>query len=77
MWGAFARSALRNRLESRLLYRGAIDNYKYPSDPEHQPYLEPAIEDLLAGRPIGRPETASFGCPVESVYYDLPKPLAS
>jgi peroxiredoxin len=59
----------------RLLYRGAIDNFKYGQDPEHRPYLEPAIEDFLAGREVARPETASFGCPVESVYYDLPKPL--
>ena len=63
--------------DRRLLYRGAIDNFKYPDDPEHEPYLEPAIADFLAGRPIGRAETASFGCPVESVYYDIPKPLGS
>ncbi len=61
--------------QRRLRYRGAIDNFKYPSDPEHQPYLETAIADLLAGREVGRPETASFGCAVESVYYQLPKPL--
>lgn len=53
----------------RLLYRGAIDNFKYPRDPEHEPYLENAIADFLAGRPLARPETPSFGCPIESVYY--------
>ena len=63
--------------ESRLLYRGAIDNFKYPNDPEHVAYLEPAIADFLAERPVGRAETASFGCPLESVYYDIPKPLGS
>ena len=63
--------------ERRLLYRGAIDNFKYPQDAEHVPYLEPAIDDFLAGREVERPETASFGCPVQSVYYDLPKPLSS
>ncbi len=63
--------------ERRLLYRGAIDNFKYPGDAEYLSYLEPAIEDFLAGRPIERPETASFGCAVESVYYGLPKPYAS
>ena len=63
--------------ERRLLYRGAIDNFKYPRDPGYLPYLEPAIDDFLAGRKIRRPETASFGCPVESVYYRLPKPLGS
>ncbi len=60
----------------RLLYRGAIDNFKYPEDPEYQAYLEPAIEAFLAGRPIERVETASFGCAIESVYYVLPAPLA-
>ncbi|MCP3963340.1 MAG: redoxin domain-containing protein [bacterium] len=59
----------------RLLYRGAIDNFKYPADPEHQPYLEAAITAFLAGKAIERQETASFGCAVESVYYGLPKPL--
>jgi|SRR5579872_2242434 len=61
---------------SRILrYRGAIDNFKYPGDPEYVPYLEPAIRQLLAGQPISRPETASFGCAVQSVYYNLPKAL--
>jgi len=59
-----------------LLYRGAIDNFRYPQDSDHQAYLEPAIEAFLAGRPIERPETASFGCAIRSVYYVLPKPLS-
>ena len=59
----------------RLLYRGAIDNFRYPSDPDYQAYLQPAIEAFLAGKPIARAETASFGCAVQSVYYQLPKPL--
>lgn len=63
--------------ERRLLYRGAIDNFKYPDDPEYRPYLALALADFLAGRPIERAETASFGCPVASVYYDIPKPLES
>jgi peroxiredoxin len=58
-----------------LLYRGAVDNYKYPDDPEHVPYLEPALAQFLKGEPIERQETASFGCAVESVYYTLPKAL--
>lgn len=62
--------------ERRLLYRGAVDNYKYKADREYQPYLEPAVEAFLAGRPVERPETASFGCAIQSVYYLLPKPLS-
>lgn len=59
----------------RVVYRGAIDNFRYPGDPEHEPYLEEAITAFLAGREVPRAETPGFGCPVESVYYDLAKPL--
>ncbi len=61
--------------ERRLLYRGAIDNFRLPEDPEYQAYLEPAIKAFLGGKPIERSETASFGCAIESVYYILPKSL--
>jgi peroxiredoxin len=58
-----------------LLYRGAIDNYKYPDDPEYVAHLESAIRQFLGGETIARPETASFGCAIMSVYYILPKAL--
>ena len=58
----------------QLIYRGAIDNFKYPQDPDFVPYLDPAIESFLAGQAPPRAETPSFGCPIESVYYQLPKP---
>lgn len=61
--------------EGKLHYRGAVDNFKYPEDDEFVPYLEPAIADMLAGRPVGRPETASFGCAIQSVYYIMPRSL--
>jgi hypothetical protein len=61
--------------ESRLLYRGAIDNFKYPEDSEYEAYLEPAVESLLARRPVARPDTPSFGCAIASVYYTIPRPL--
>jgi len=61
--------------ERRLIYRGAIDNYKYPEDPEYLGYLEPAIGEFLTGQPVSRTETASFGCAIFSVYYILPKAL--
>ena len=63
--------------QRRLLYRGAIDNFKYAGDREYAPYLEDAIAALRAGRPVARPETPGFGCPIESVYYTLPKPLTT
>jgi len=56
-----------------LLYRGAIDNYKYAGDPEYVAYLEPAIDQFLHGRAIARQETSSYGCAIQSVYYTLPK----
>jgi len=66
------RAYLVNR-ERALIYRGAIDNFKYESDPEHAAYLEPAIDDFLRGRAVARPDTPSFGCAIESIYYLLPK----
>ena len=56
-----------------LQYRGAIDNFQFPGDPDYTAYLEPAISDLLAGRPIAQPDTASFGCAIQSIYYQLQK----
>jgi peroxiredoxin len=61
--------------ERVLLYRGAIDNFRYPDEPEYVAYLEPAISQFLAGEPLARVETASFGCDIRSVYYVLPKAL--
>jgi thiol-disulfide isomerase/thioredoxin len=58
-----------------LLYRGAIDNFKYPEDPEFAGYLEPAIDQFLKGEPIVRTETASYGCAIQSVYYIMPRAL--
>lgn len=60
--------------ECRLIYRGAIDNFKYPADPDYVGYLDAAIEAFLAGQAPPRVDTPSFGCPVKSVYYVLPKP---
>jgi len=58
-----------------LLYRGAIDNFRYSDDGEYVAYLEPAISQFLAGAPVARGETPSFGCDIRSVYYSLPKML--
>ena len=55
--------------ELEVVYRGAIDNFTYPDDPAHAPYLETALGEHLAGRPLSRADSPSFGCPVESVYY--------
>jgi peroxiredoxin len=60
--------------DRRLIYRGAIDNFKYPGDPDYVGYLNAAIAAILAGKMPPRADTPSFGCPVRSVYYTLPKP---
>lgn len=61
--------------EARLVYRGAIDNFKYPADPDYVAYLEPAIAALLDGRPIERSDTPSYGCSIQSVYYTIQRPF--
>ena len=61
--------------ECRLVYRGAIDNFKYPDDTDYESYLEPAIASLLDGRPVVRADTPSFGCSIVSVYYTIQRPL--
>jgi peroxiredoxin len=58
----------------RLIYRGAIDNFKYPRDPEYVGYLDAAIEAFLAGKAPPRADIPSFGCPIESIYYTMPQP---
>ena len=58
-----------------LIYRGAIDNFKTVEDDEFTAYLEPAIQSFLSGEPVARPETASFGCAIQTVYYQLPRQL--
>jgi peroxiredoxin len=60
---------------ANLLYRGPIDNFKFPDDPEYVAYLEPAIADFYEGRPVGRREAPGFGCAIQSVYYILPRHL--
>ena len=58
-----------------IRYRGAIDNFQFPGTPDYEEYLEPAIADFLAGRSIAQPDMPSFGCAIQSVYYQLPKVL--
>lgn len=61
--------------QARLVYRGAVDNFKIAADTDYVAYLEPAIASFLAGEPVARAETASFGCAIETVYYHLPRQL--
>ena len=58
-----------------LLYRGALDNFKFPDDHEYVRYLEPAMDAHREGKSVEKSETASFGCAISAVYYILPKGL--
>ena len=50
--------------EGQLAYRGAPDgDYSDPS--QNAAWLREALDDLLAGRPVGRPETEPVGCSVK------------
>jgi peroxiredoxin len=51
-----------------LVYRGAIDNAQDGDPPGGQKfvnYVEAALADLAAGRPVATPETPSYGCGVK------------
>jgi hypothetical protein len=49
-----------------LVYRGAIDNGRSPSNITKQP-LRAALDAVLAGKPIREPEVRAFGCSIERV----------
>jgi peroxiredoxin len=50
--------------ERRLAYHGAPDaDYEDPS--QGAAWLREALEDVLAGRPVARPETKPVGCSVK------------
>jgi peroxiredoxin len=53
-----------------LVYRGAIDNSpdgegESPSGGKLVNYVEAAISDVTAGRPVATPETEAYGCSVK------------
>lgn len=52
--------------DGRLLHQGAVDDDPYAEDgPGALAYLRQAIDDVAARRPVRRPETRPYGCPVE------------
>lgn len=53
-----------------LVYRGAIDNSpdgegESPTDGKLINYVDAALDDLAAGRPVGTKETKAYGCGVK------------
>ncbi len=59
--------------QRQLLYQGAIDNFKFPQDPDYVSYLGAAVQAFRTGQTLLRTETSSFGCPIESPYYTMPR----
>lgn len=45
-------------------FLGWIDDERLPGDPARQPWLEEALEDLLAGRAVARDRTPTWGCAI-------------
>ena len=54
--------------EGLLVYHGAIDDKKTP-DPADIPgaknFVAAALDDVLAGKPVGMPKTEAYGCSVK------------
>ena len=56
--------------EGRLVYRGAVDNSP-DGEGESAPdgklvrYVDVALDELRAGKPVSTPETKAYGCSVK------------
>jgi peroxiredoxin len=48
-----------------LRYQGAFDNNKKEGSSGREAYVDNAIDDLLAGKTVGLPETKAFGCIIQ------------
>jgi hypothetical protein len=51
--------------ENKLVYHGTIDDSTYDAAKVTHPYLENALESLVAGKAIADPETKSVGCTIK------------
>lgn len=52
--------------DGRLLYQGAVDDDAWAQTrPLALSYVSAALDDVWAGRPLRRPESRPYGCPVE------------
>ncbi|MGA2471329.1 MAG: thioredoxin family protein [Solirubrobacteraceae bacterium] len=50
--------------DGRLVYRGAPDA-DHADESLHAAWLRDALDDVLAGRPVARPETTPVGCSIK------------
>jgi len=51
--------------DRRLRYQGRFDDEKDHPEKVKEKYLENAVEDLLAGRPVAKPVTRAIGCSIK------------
>ena len=51
--------------KGELLYQGAFDDDEMARGEIHRNYVTEALADLAANRPVGTPQTRTYGCPVE------------
>jgi hypothetical protein len=56
-----------------LRFLGWVDNERLPGDPGREPWLDRALEALLAGRPVATARTPVFGCVITRSLFD-PQP---
>ncbi|WP_373044351.1 redoxin domain-containing protein [Vulgatibacter sp.] len=50
--------------EGAIRYRGWIDNERFPGEPGREPWLEEALDDLVAGREVRRAAAPTWGCAI-------------
>ncbi|MBN2310318.1 MAG: redoxin domain-containing protein [Candidatus Hydrogenedentes bacterium] len=53
--------------KGKLVYHGGLDNQKKPDDAEYVAYTAEALDEVLAGEPVSRPETKAYGCTIKRV----------
>jgi thiol-disulfide isomerase/thioredoxin len=51
---------------STILYHGSIDDSQNPDRIQNQ-WLRQALNEVLAGQPVAKPETKAFGCTIKRV----------
>ena len=54
------------------MYHGALDNQKKPEDPGYVNYVAKAVDELLAGKPVGTPSTGAYGCGIKRMKGHMP-----
>ena len=48
--------------DGKLAYHGALDNAKKMSDSDYKSYVQAAVDELLAGKPVSEPTKSAYGC---------------